>query len=158
LHIAIGLIALICIITLVLVIKRFYQLPDPEVIKNLIEGSAIDSIEIQSRIFRIKRVFITQSKFGKKPRRQPQQAIQLHLPLYTVKSPMVGTFYCDDRVTGDPHIIPGESIKKGDLIGIIVAMHLENEIVSEYDGIAGPPEIPNNSPIEFGQVIMRIFT
>ena len=51
-----------------------------------------------------------------------------------VKSPMVGTFYLKPSPTSDPYVEVGRNVKKGDVICIIEAMKLINEIESDYEG------------------------
>jgi len=73
-----------------------------------------------------------------------------------VKSPMVGIFY--DCPTEDelPYVQQGDTVRKGDVLCIIEAMKLMNEIVAEYDGVVEEICAENRNPVEFGQVLFRI--
>ena len=51
-----------------------------------------------------------------------------------VKSPLVGTFYCAPNVDAKPYVQVGDVVKKGQVLGIVEAMKLMNEIESEFEG------------------------
>lgn len=72
-------------------------------------------------------------------------------PHKIIKSPMVGTFYRSTVPGGKPLIDVGQKIKKGDVLCIIEAMKLMNEIESEYDGVIKEVVVPNEHPVEFGE-------
>ncbi len=73
-----------------------------------------------------------------------------------VKSPMVGTFYSAKSEGSDPFVTVGETVKKGQIIGIVEAMKLMNEIESSYDGIVEAVLVKNQDIVEYGQNIIRI--
>lgn len=73
-----------------------------------------------------------------------------------VKSPLVGTFYCAPSPDDEPFVKVGDSVKKGQVIGIIEAMKLMNEIESEYDGIVEEIMVNNGDMVEYGQTIIKI--
>jgi acetyl-CoA carboxylase biotin carboxyl carrier protein len=75
---------------------------------------------------------------------------------HTVKSPMVGTFYRSPAPDADPFISEGQRVKKGDILCIIEAMKLMNEIEAEYDGIVESVLVENASPLEYGQPMFVI--
>ncbi|MGB9677138.1 MAG: acetyl-CoA carboxylase biotin carboxyl carrier protein [Candidatus Ratteibacteria bacterium] len=70
-----------------------------------------------------------------------------------VKSPLVGTFYRAPSPTSKPFVEVGESVKKGDVLCIVEAMKVMNEIKSEYDGIVKEILVENGKPVEYGQVL-----
>ncbi len=70
-----------------------------------------------------------------------------------VKSPLVGTFYRAPSPTSEPFVEVGESVKKGDVLCIVEAMKVMNEIKSEYDGIVKEILVENGKPVEYGQVL-----
>ncbi len=73
-----------------------------------------------------------------------------------VKSPMVGTFYRSPSPDSDPFVEIGSAVEIGQVICIIEAMKLMNEIKAEVKGKVKEILIDNGDPIEFGQVLFRI--
>jgi len=73
-----------------------------------------------------------------------------------VTSPLVGTFYSAASPDGEPFVKPGDHVKKGQVLGIIEAMKLMNEIESEYDGVVEAVLIENEGVVEYGQPLFRI--
>jgi acetyl-CoA carboxylase biotin carboxyl carrier protein len=76
--------------------------------------------------------------------------------LITVKSPMIGTFYRSPSPDKDPYIKVGDSINKGDVICIIEAMKLFNEIESEVEGKIVKVLIEDSSPVEYDQPLFLV--
>ncbi len=75
---------------------------------------------------------------------------------HAVKSPMVGTFYRAPSPESEPFVIEGSKIRKGDILCIIEAMKLMNEIEAEYDGVVEKVLVENASPVEYGQPMFII--
>ena len=73
-----------------------------------------------------------------------------------VKAPLVGTFYRKPSPDSDPFVKVGDIVKKGQVLCIIEAMKMMNEIKSEFDGEVSSIEIENGQPVEFGQTIIVI--
>jgi acetyl-CoA carboxylase biotin carboxyl carrier protein len=73
-----------------------------------------------------------------------------------VASPLVGTFYNASSPDGDPFVKAGDSVKKGQILGIIEAMKLMNEIECEYDGVVEAVLVGNEDVVEYGQPLFRI--
>ncbi|HEY6218925.1 MAG TPA: acetyl-CoA carboxylase biotin carboxyl carrier protein [Gemmatimonadaceae bacterium] len=76
--------------------------------------------------------------------------------LLEVKSPMVGTFYGSPEPGGKPYVSPGDRVKSGQIVCIIEAMKIMNEIESEYAGVIREVLVQNAQPVEYGQVLFRI--
>ncbi|MDQ6978368.1 MAG: acetyl-CoA carboxylase biotin carboxyl carrier protein [Ghiorsea sp.] len=72
------------------------------------------------------------------------------------KSPMVGTFYAASSPDDDPFVSEGTVVKKGDVLCIVEAMKLMNEIEAEYDGVVEKVLAKNAQPLEYGQPIFVI--
>ena len=73
-----------------------------------------------------------------------------------VKSPMVGTFYSKPSPNSDPYVEIGKQVKKGDILCIIEAMKLMNEIESEFDGEIKEIFIKDGEPVEYGKPLFII--
>ena len=73
-----------------------------------------------------------------------------------VKSPMVGTFYKSPEPGAKAYVSVGDRVAKGQIVCIIEAMKIMNEIESEYDGVVREIVADNAHPVEYGQVLFRI--
>lgn len=73
-----------------------------------------------------------------------------------IKAPMVGTFYRSPSPDASPFVEIGSEVEIGQVVCIIEAMKLMNEIKSEVKGKVKEILIDNGNPIEFGQVLFRI--
>lgn len=77
--------------------------------------------------------------------------------LTEVKSPMVGVFYDSPSPEADPYVKVGDKVKKGDVLCIIEAMKLLNEITAEQDGEIVDICAHNADVVEYGQTLFKIF-
>lgn len=73
-----------------------------------------------------------------------------------IKSPMVGTFYRAPAPDAPPYVDKGQAVKKGDVVCIIEAMKLMNEIKAEFAGVVKDILVENGEPVEFGQSLFLI--
>ena len=96
----------------------------------------------------------------------PAQTVQEAIPddlsvdfnhLTEIKSPMVGVFYSAPTPDSEPFVSIGSKVKKGDVICIIEAMKLMNEITADNDGEIVDICIKNGDIAEFGQVLFKMF-
>lgn len=71
----------------------------------------------------------------------------------TVTSPLVGTIYMAPAEGEAPFVAVGDVVKKGQVLAIVEAMKLMNEIESEYDGVIKEICVNNEETVEFGQVL-----
>jgi acetyl-CoA carboxylase biotin carboxyl carrier protein len=76
--------------------------------------------------------------------------------LLEVKSPMVGTFYAQAEPGSKPYVTVGTRISKRQVLCIIEAMKIMNEIESEFDGVVKEVCVQDAHPVEYGQVLFRI--
>ncbi len=76
--------------------------------------------------------------------------------LHVVKSPIVGTFYGSPSPGSAPFVAPGDRVEKGQVICIVEAMKLMNEIESDAAGEIVKCFVTNGQPIEFGQPLFAI--
>lgn len=72
----------------------------------------------------------------------------------SITSPMVGTFYRAPSPGAAPFIEVGDHVKKGQVIGIIEAMKLLNEVEADQDGVVKAFAAENGQPVEFGQPLV----
>ena len=78
--------------------------------------------------------------------------------LAVVKSPIVGTFYRSSEPGAPPFVDVGERVKKDQVLCIIEAMKLMNEITSEYDGEIMSVYVENGKPVQYGERLFAIKT
>ena len=86
----------------------------------------------------------------------PQVAPPGRSDLTEITSPMVGTFYRAAAPGEDPFVEVGNNVKIGQTICILEAMKLMNEIESEFNAEIVEILVENGTPVEFGQVLMRV--
>ena len=87
---------------------------------------------------------------------EPQVAPPGRSDLTEITSPMVGTFYRAAAPGEDPFVEVGNNVKVGQTICILEAMKLMNEIESEFNAEIVEILVENGTPVEFGQVLMRV--
>jgi acetyl-CoA carboxylase biotin carboxyl carrier protein len=90
---------------------------------------------------------------------EPEAAPRAEAPkanLLEVKSPMVGTFYAQPEPGAKPYAPVGARIQKGQVLCIIEAMKIMNEIESEFSGVVREVAVADAHPVEYGQVLFRI--
>jgi len=87
----------------------------------------------------------------------PQQ-VQVHARanIREILSPMVGTFYRAPAPDSEPFVVVGSIVEKGQVLCIIEAMKIMNEIESEYSGRVLQVLVENGQPVEYGQPLFLI--
>ena len=73
-----------------------------------------------------------------------------------VKSPMIGTFYSKPSPTSNPYVEVGTQVKKGDVLCIIEAMKLMNEIEAECDGKIAEILVKDGEAVDYGKPLFKI--
>ena len=73
-----------------------------------------------------------------------------------IKSPMVGTFYASSAPDKEPYVKVGDKITKGQVVCIVEAMKLMNEIESEFDGEIVEICVKNEDVVEYGMPLFKI--
>ena len=76
--------------------------------------------------------------------------------LYIIKSPLVGTFYASPSPYAESFVKPGDAVRVGQVLCIIEAMKLMNEIESETSGEIVRIYVENGQPVEYGQSLFAI--
>ena len=85
-----------------------------------------------------------------------QQLPQAGADLVTIEAPMVGTFYRAPSPGADPYVKEGDIIKEGQVLCIIEAMKLMNEIESRVHGRIAKILVENAQPVEYGQPLFLV--
>jgi acetyl-CoA carboxylase biotin carboxyl carrier protein len=88
----------------------------------------------------------------------PAEAEEEDVELAVVKSPIVGTFYRSAEPNSPSFVEIGSRVKKGQVLCIIEAMKLMNEIDSEHDGVIVNIYIENGQPVQYGERMFAIRT
>jgi acetyl-CoA carboxylase biotin carboxyl carrier protein len=86
-------------------------------------------------------------------------AVEIPKPASTlleVKSPMVGTFYAKPEPGANPYASVGTRVSKGQILCIIEAMKIMNEIECEVAGVVVEVGVQDSSAVEYGQVLFRV--
>ena len=90
------------------------------------------------------------------PAAGPVVDVVTNATLVTVEAPMVGTFYRASSPTAEPYVSEGDVVKEGQILCIIEAMKLMNEIESKVAGRVVKIFVENAHPVEFGQSLFLI--
>ena len=88
----------------------------------------------------------------------PQDPIleKVDTPSVVISSPIVGTFYRSHAPGEEPYVKVGDRVKNGQVLCIVEAMKLMNEIESDLDGTVLAICVEDKSPVEFGQPLLKI--
>jgi len=86
----------------------------------------------------------------------PETAEAANSDIVYVTSPFVGTFYRAPAPEAPPFVDVGQSVRKGQVVCIVEAMKLMNEIESEFDGKILEILVKNAEHVEYGQPLFRI--
>jgi acetyl-CoA carboxylase biotin carboxyl carrier protein len=73
-----------------------------------------------------------------------------------IKSPMVGTYYGSPEPGAAPYVKVGSRVSQGQVVCIIEAMKIMNEIEAEVSGMIREVLVDNAHPVEFGQALFRV--
>ena len=73
-----------------------------------------------------------------------------------INSPMVGTFYASASPGSKPFVSVGDHVNEGDVVCIVEAMKMMNEIKSEFSGEVLSINVENSQPVEYGQTLFEI--
>lgn len=140
-----------------------------EEILDLMEKYGLEEIEVEEEGVKI---HLKKAPTGIQTIMQPAQVLHPNVPVKTdpakeeakeaqknifeMKAPMVGTFYRAPSPDASPYVEIGDTVNEGDILCIIEAMKLMNEIKSEASGKIVGIMVENGKAIEFGQVLFKI--
>ena len=88
--------------------------------------------------------------------RMPLEAVPPEKAGRVIESPMVGTFYAAPSPDAEPYVKVGSKVEVGQVVCIIEAMKLMNEIKSEFKGTLAAVHVANGSPVEFAQPLFTV--
>ena len=83
-------------------------------------------------------------------------SVEENINIEEILSPMPGTYYSSPSPDDHPFIIKGDKVKKGQVLCIIEAMKIMNEIESEFDGVVSEVKVKNGDPVEYNQKLFSI--
>lgn len=86
----------------------------------------------------------------------PSAAQPAHVDKHTVKSPMVGTVYLSPSPGAKAFVEIGQSVKAGDVLCLIEAMKMFNQIEADKAGVIAKRLVDNGTPVEFNQPLFMI--
>ncbi len=90
------------------------------------------------------------------PVQESQSSAVLQSEGKTVKSPLVGTFYAAPSEEAEPFVKVGDRVEEGQVLAIVEAMKLMNEIESEFSGTITEVLVENGESVEYGQPLFVI--
>jgi acetyl-CoA carboxylase biotin carboxyl carrier protein len=137
-------------------------------IQNIIkefESSSLMNLELETKDVKIKLSKQKNETIEKHIEKQPLKQTksenqndkdiedQNHIP---IKSPLVGTFYAAETPDAKPFVQVGQKVKKGQVVCIIEAMKIMNEITSPATGVIQSIDVHNKDVIGYDQVLMTI--
>lgn len=135
-------------------LKEIYQLWDR------FENSTVSEmdLEFQGMHFILKKSSGSEKKVVSKemPGSTPVQDMEVPDISTCIKAPLVGTFYQASAPGQAPFVTVGQQIHKGDVVGIIEAMKLMNEITAPEDGIVTAIHVKDGDMVEYNQVLMEL--
>lgn len=128
------------------------------------ESSSLMSLELEMDDFKLKlsknkteTVVTKEQSIEKKEQVETKkEPIQLPLKEEWIKSPLVGTFYASSTPNGKPFVSVGDRVKKGQVVCIIEAMKIMNEITSPYDGFIKEIHVRNAEVVGFNHNLIRV--
>lgn len=94
----------------------------------------------------------TQTVTGETPEEAAEGAAEGNI----ISSPLVGTFYAASSPDAENYVALGDTVKKGQILGIVEAMKLMNEIESDFDGVVKAIYVEDGQMVEYGQPMFLI--
>jgi acetyl-CoA carboxylase biotin carboxyl carrier protein len=141
-------------------IKKIKELVD------LMNDNNLTEVEVEQEGMKIKlskkaggvveQVITPVARPAEQPAEKPAKPVEAGKALSEIKSPMVGTFYRAPSPDVDPYVQEGDVVHKGDVVCIIEAMKLMNEVKSDINGKIVEIPVENAEPVEYGQALFLI--
>jgi acetyl-CoA carboxylase biotin carboxyl carrier protein len=86
----------------------------------------------------------------------PATPVEAATDAHLVRSPIVGTFYAAPAPDAEPFVRAGDRVRKGQVVCIVEAMKLMNEIESDADGTVAQVLVRNGQPVEYGEPLFAV--
>lgn len=146
------------------------DMKDIRTLLRLFEGSSIHELELQSGDDKLRMVrsgSVVHSTVAMPAAPVPASPVQIEAPTqptppantstgHVVRAPVVGTFYRSPSPSSPPFVEVGAVVQKGQVLCIIEAMKLMNEIEADVSGRVVEILVDNEQPVEFDAPLMRI--
>ena len=146
-------------------VKKLIELLDESGIAEIEITEGEESVRI-SRVSRSQQPAQFAPAYAPPPPAAPQPAAPAVAPAepaaepeedgYMVTAPMVGTFYSASSPGSPPFVQVGDRVKQGDVLCIVEAMKMMNQIEAEVSGTIKAVKVQNGEPVEYGQVLFII--
>lgn len=117
-------------------------------VKQFLGQKEAPTIPVQQPVVEIKEEIVS----GQPPKIETKEEKKYHV----IKSPLVGTFYRAPSPGAPPFVEEGDIVSKGQVVCIIEALKVMNEIESDVDGRVVKILVENGQPVEYGQELMYI--
>ena len=86
----------------------------------------------------------------------PKENVEIEIQGEVIEAPMVGVVYLQATPDADPYVKVGDKVEQGDVICIVEAMKLMNEIQAPFSGIITEVFVQNEEVVEYGQPLLRM--
>ena len=146
--------------------KKTNQNTNIESVKSSVSEISIDSDKVRSKDVVDSDIVISSNDSSdslkdsveelKKEDKNELKSTNNDIDCYELKAPLGGTFYSSPKPSDPPFINVGDKVTKGQVVCIIEAMKIFNDIESEINGIVHEICIENGNPVEYDQVIIKI--
>lgn len=145
-------------------IKKLIELVEESQIASLKISENGETVEISKPVAQMAAVApMVTHHVAAAPAAAPAHTEKAHKPAaaenanqHTVNSPMVGTVYLSSTPGADPFVDVGQTVKKGQVICLVEAMKMYNQIEADKSGTITARLVENASPVEFGQPLFII--
>ncbi len=144
------------------------DIKDLRALYRFMKNTDIEELELEDERGRVRikrQSMVVESKPAEKPLQQekpepvsPQkkEEPQKRANIKVITSPMVGTFYRAPAPDAEPFVDVGSTVKAGQVVCIIEAMKIMNEVESEYTGKVVSVLVENGQPVEYGEPLFEI--
>lgn len=143
------------------------ELDEIKALMEMLKDSDVTDLQVEKEGYKVRlkreKAVVEHSYSVPVPSAPPAAAKALPAPeaedmhgLVTVTAPLVGTFYKSATPDADPFVDVGDRVRKGQVICIVEAMKLMNEIECEVSGIVKKCLVDNSQPVEYGEPLFLV--
>ena len=125
-------------------------------VNEAVTGGGFSSVEIGAGLRNMEKAVAENSVEKSTDANDHEEVFQAEPSGNVVKSPLVGTFYAAPSEDAAPFVKIGDKVKKGQVLAIVEAMKLMNDIESDFDGEIAEIYVENGQPVEYGQPLFCI--